>query len=92
MNLKRRKVDFVIPPKTDNYIGLNLGYINGEYKNKFSDVGFGYYGGYAEGCDGDLGIIAFCGWLGNCVFSIISCIPFINLIKYVDCGDNKCKE
>lgn len=91
-NLKRRKVDFIIPPKIDNHIGLNLGYMNGEYKTRFGVDGFASPYGYEYFNDEEFCIVAFFGLIGNSVFSILSYIPFVDLIKYIDLGGKQCKE
>ena len=89
---KRKKVDFIIPPKIDTKMDINLGYINGEYdyRSEYQDDSIGvptpyghdYSGGWVGNSDlfvPEKDIIAFCGWVGNVIFKLISCIPYVNL-------------
>lgn len=81
-NGKRKKVEFIIPPKTDNNIDINLGYINGEYRG--SVWGGGVWGDVDDITD-PYETRAFYGYVGNRVFERIhKTLPFLKLNKYVD--------
>ena len=80
-NGKRRKVDFIIPPKVDTKIGLNLGYIVGEYTPKISDVMFGDGVNMTDNwCVGD-----FYAYVGNYAFLFVGWwFPFLCLERWVE--------
>ena len=73
-----KKVDFVIPPKTDNKFSINLGYINGEYTYPIYDT-------VNDMLYGDTGLVAFYGMIGNFfLLGIDTILPFLNLDRWVD--------
>ena len=85
INGSMKKVNFVMPPKTDNNLDINLGYINGEYRAPV------FYSPYAAGCKSnyvtDKTLFAFYGMIGNYfLLGLDMFVPFLKLKKYVDWG------
>ncbi len=73
-----KKVDFVIPAKTDNKFSINLGYINGEYNYPPYNIVNNMY------LD-ETGLVAFYGMVGNFfLLGIDTILPFLNLDRWVD--------
>jgi proteasome lid subunit RPN8/RPN11 len=88
----RKKVEFIVPPKIDNHLNINLGYINGEYTPVWGGdtTPFGSYGTYGAYplMTGDGGefpeVIAFFGWVGNKMLTIVSFLfPWGNIKQLV---------
>lgn len=82
-----KKVDFVIPPKTDNKFDMNLGYINGEYEyTVYPSYNYGE-GCYGEGAyiDDATGVTDFCAMVGNFfLLGIHIFLPFLKLDRWVE--------
>ena len=77
-NERRKKAEFIIPPKTDNKLDLEFGTINDDYVAPLFNNTY-----YQNDVYDEPNIIPFCGWLGNWIFRIIGIIPFVNLKKYI---------
>jgi proteasome lid subunit RPN8/RPN11 len=78
-NGARRKAEFYIPPKLDNDLRINLGYINGEHENPFCDFDLLCDPGEIMGTKKL--IIAFYGFIGNMTLSTLTKLPFLSILK-----------
>ena len=80
-----KRVDFIVPPKTDNNLDITLGYINGEYRSSMFDV---CQSGYPVGAVGFMEgktVRAYYGMVGNYfLLGLDIILPFLRLKKWVD--------
>ena len=79
---KRKKADFIIPPKTDNGLHINLGYINGEYNDFATTILSGDFNNYF----GENQVVVFCGYIGNQVLIGLNYLTFkkFNLGRWIE--------